>query len=58
MTWQVVQARLMSQACSMLILLSSKASQIDVPAGAVIVAPLGQYSAWGRMVMMAMISFL
>ena len=32
-TWQVVQAQLISQACSMLIWLSSKASQMDVPAG-------------------------
>src|SRR3982751_1544695 len=47
MTWQVVQAQLRSQACSMLILLSSKASQIEVPAGALISAPCGQYSGWG-----------
>jgi hypothetical protein len=48
MTWQVVQAQLMSQACSMLMWLSSSASQIDVPAGALISAPAGQYSGWGR----------
>ena len=35
MTWQVVQAQLMSHACSMLMWLSSSASQIEVPAGAI-----------------------
>jgi hypothetical protein len=44
MTWQVVQAQLMSQACSMLMWLSSSASQMEVPAGAVTSAPCGQYS--------------
>jgi hypothetical protein len=39
-------------------LLSKSASQMVVPAGAVTVAPLGQYSAWGRMVMMAMVIIL
>lgn len=39
----------------MLILLSSKASQIEVPAGAEICAPCGQYSGWGRILMMGML---
>ena len=33
---------------------SSKASQIDVPALARISAPCGQYSAWGRILMMGL----
>jgi hypothetical protein len=48
MTWQVVQAQLMSQACSMLMWLSSSASQMEVPAGADISAPWGQYSGCGQ----------
>jgi hypothetical protein len=55
MTWQVVQAQLMSHACSMLILLSSSASQIEVPAGAEISAPWGQYSGCGSILMMGMV---
>ena len=50
-TWQVVQAQLMSQACSMLIWLSNKASQIVVPAGTSSCAPCGQSSAWGNICM-------
>lgn len=38
----------------MLILLSNKASQIDVPAGAEISMPCGQYSEWGNILMMGM----
>jgi hypothetical protein len=53
-TWQVVQAQLMSQACSSGILFSSKASQMEVPLGASIWAPVGQYSAWGNILMMGM----
>ena len=44
MTWQVVQAQLMSQACSMAMPLSSIASQTEVPAGALMLAPCGQSS--------------
>src|SRR2546427_6188640 len=53
-TWQVVHAQLMSQACSILTLLSSRASQIEVPAGASISAPWGQYSAWGSILITGM----
>jgi hypothetical protein len=38
----------------MLILLSSKASQMLVPEGAVISAPLGQYSGCGSILMTGM----
>ena len=41
MTWQVVQAQLMSQACSIAMPFSSSASQIEVPRGALTVAPAG-----------------
>src|SRR4051794_29631887 len=34
--------------------LSSSASQIDVPAGAFSSAPSGQYSGWGRILMIGM----
>ena len=54
MTWQVVQAQLMSQACSILMSCSSKASQMEVPALALISAPSGQYSWWGRILMTGM----
>jgi hypothetical protein len=57
MTWQVVQAQLMSQACSMLILFSNKASQMLVPAGAEICTPSGQYSAWGKILMTGILCF-
>jgi hypothetical protein len=39
----------------MLILLSSKASQMLVPAGAEIWAPSGQYSACGKILMMGIV---
>jgi hypothetical protein len=58
MTWQVVQAQLMSQACSMLILFSNKASQMLVPEGAEIWAPSGQYSACGKILITGMLCFL
>jgi len=51
-----VQAQLMSQACSMLILWSSKASQMLVPEGTVISVPAGQYSGCGKILIMG-ISF-
>jgi hypothetical protein len=57
MTWQVVQAQLMSQACSMLILFSNKASQMLVPEGAEICAPSGQYSACGKILMTGILVF-
>src|SRR5215213_3688248 len=53
-TWQVVQAQLMSQACSISMPLSSSASQIEVPVGAFTSAPFGQYSGWGRILMTGM----
>jgi len=46
MTWQVVQAQTWSQACSISMWLASRASQIEVPGSAVMLAPSGQYSAW------------
>src|SRR2546427_8653747 len=48
----------MSQACSILTLLSSRASQIEVPAGASISAPWGQYSAWGSILITGMTDLL
>jgi hypothetical protein len=44
----------MSQACSMLMWLSSRASQMLVPEGTVMLVPLGQYSVWGRILMTGM----
>src|SRR5690606_32718530 len=53
-TWQVVQAQLMSQACSISMWFFSRASHTEVPGLAVISAPCGHSSAWGRILMMGM----
>src|SRR5205085_754288 len=53
-TWQVVQAQLISHACSISMSCSSSASQIDVPGSALISAPFGQYSGCGRIRMTGM----
>jgi hypothetical protein len=41
----------------MLILWSSSASQMLVPAGTEISAPLGQYSGWGKILMTGIVGF-
>ena len=51
MTWQVVQAQLMSHACSMATPFSSSASHTEVPGAALIVLPSGQSEACGRILM-------
>jgi len=56
-TWQVVQAHTISQACSMGMSFSNKASQIEVPGATSTTAPSGQYSLCGSTTIWVMILF-
>ena len=51
----MVQAHDSSQACSIGMSFSKRASQIDVPAGTSMTEPSGQYSSWGRITICVMV---